>query len=663
MDLRAITEAIRERLDLRVIIDDVRKQGSAYMRLCPFHPDGDPSLQINKEYYYCHGCQARGDIFDWYQYNYKVNFMAALGMAAAEASIPIEDGIHEQLEKSQRIRKEREQQQEVYTNVLKNYDDGLNYLLSRGLTKETIEYFGLGYDGETDRISIPIYDKAGRIQTYAYRAASNNVDPDKRYRIYNTSEWKKDQNFYNPGAIEWGTGPIVITEGFFDCMTVWQAGHKRVVAMMGASLNDAKVNLLGDNPLIFMPDAKKPDDFELFRKSVFRLRASKPDLIIKVALLEAGDANSAGCDAVIEAINNAESAEFAILKHDLNNAISKEDEYKLARKVVNDVRDILVRDDIINYLCKRWEKPKDVVLQAMSRSEGPPVTIITMTEALLLVEERERAISLEGLHMGWSSLSRLIKTPNTGQLLFFAGRAGVGKTMWALNYLYQTYSSEIPTLFLSFEQPITEIVKRLAVMVSNQIEPTDSYKLHRHIVDNDNQWIVNKSMMEMMFPHLRMSDKRLDAKGVIDAIVDASYSMGRGIKVIIIDYFGLMKGGRGDSYERTSYLAREIQEVTKEAGVFAINLTQLSRAGGDGTVAPTMDMMRDSGVVEEVADYIIGAWKDKTDEAASDGNLMRMHTRILKNRHGETGDGFLWFDKRSLRMTEPDYTHSDWGTQ
>jgi len=93
------------------------------------------------------------------------------------------------------------------------------------------------------RVVIPIHNGQGNLVAYAGRA----VDGEKpKYKF--PANFKKSQELFNlHRAIEASNGPlrsVILVEGFFDTMKLYQAGYRRVVAMMGSSLSEAQTELL-----------------------------------------------------------------------------------------------------------------------------------------------------------------------------------------------------------------------------------------------------------------------------------------------------------------------------------------------------------------------------------------------------------------------------------
>jgi DNA primase len=118
------------------------------------------------------------------------------------------------------------------------------YLARRGIEPATAEHFGVGhFRGHglmNGRIAIPIHDDAGRLVAYCGRAV-DLVEP--RYRF--PAGFQKSQVvFHYHQARAAGGDQVIVVEGFFDCMRVYQAGFPCVVALMGARLSQAQKNLL-----------------------------------------------------------------------------------------------------------------------------------------------------------------------------------------------------------------------------------------------------------------------------------------------------------------------------------------------------------------------------------------------------------------------------------
>ena len=124
------------------------------------------------------------------------------------------------------------------------------YLTERGLTVETIADFGLGYCGKgimAERIAIPINNPEGKVVAYAGRTLAEPDDDTPKYKL--PPGFKKSLELFNidRAIIEPSEMPLVIVEGFFDCMKIHQNGHHKVVAIMGDTMSPAQEELIREH--------------------------------------------------------------------------------------------------------------------------------------------------------------------------------------------------------------------------------------------------------------------------------------------------------------------------------------------------------------------------------------------------------------------------------
>ena len=110
-----------------------------------------------------------------------------------------------------------------------------------------------------------------------------------------------------------------------------------------------------------------------------------------------------------------------------------------------------------------------------------------------------------------------------------------------------------------------------------------------------------------------------------------------------------MRAPGNSIYERTSYVARQLKTLAKVTNAAVMMLSQVSRKAGDGTEPITLEHGRDSGAIEEGADFLIGMWRDDTVE-----NLI--HAQLLKARRGGSGifDKITMADEKRVDGHAPD---------
>lgn len=143
-----------------------------------------------------------------------------------------------------------------FKNALKESQRAQDYLqITRNLTQDTIEHFNLGYDKDKDAIAIPVY-KRGELINIRYRF----IDDEKKPKY--TQEKGAEVWIYNEDGIQKGKerGGVLVVEGEFDLMSVWQSGIKNVISpASGKESYGIWLELLDSIPKVYIAyDNDKP---------------------------------------------------------------------------------------------------------------------------------------------------------------------------------------------------------------------------------------------------------------------------------------------------------------------------------------------------------------------------------------------------------------------
>lgn len=277
-------EEVRERLNIADIIGEhVRLTPAGKHRLkglCPFHNEKTPSFQVDTErgYYYCFGCKASGDIFSFVEQTENLSFGDALRKLAERAGVTVETRYGE---------KSSRDIYEVNAFALQYFREhlegpGLDYLLSRGLSEESIERFELGYapdkwdgllglgrsrnvgerqlleagllsentqtgrvyDRFRGRVMFPIRDHLNRLVGFGGRVLG-----DEKPKYLNTPEteaFKKGELLYglNLARSQAQEEGLIVVEGYMDVIALHQAGFGNAVATLGTALTADHAQLL-----------------------------------------------------------------------------------------------------------------------------------------------------------------------------------------------------------------------------------------------------------------------------------------------------------------------------------------------------------------------------------------------------------------------------------
>jgi DNA primase len=146
--------AIKNAIDIVALVGEylpLRRAGTKYKALCPFHDDHNPSLEINPERqsFKCWSCGAGGDIFDFVMSHEHVDFPEALRMLADRAGVALESPVSKGAPSGGPSKSELFEinawAEEIFARALNESAGVVEYVGSRGLTRPSIERFRLGY--------------------------------------------------------------------------------------------------------------------------------------------------------------------------------------------------------------------------------------------------------------------------------------------------------------------------------------------------------------------------------------------------------------------------------------------------------------------------------------------------------------------------------------
>jgi replicative DNA helicase len=246
---------------------------------------------------------------------------------------------------------------------------------------------------------------------------------------------------------------------------------------------------------------------------------------------------------------------------------------------------------------------------------------------------------------GFPPLDEYMRAIAPGEVVCILGKTSVGKSALLQN-IGHNYGqrSGAPILFFSLEMPVTSVFEREA-------------QLHLDIRGKDVEAAFHKTTEEVE----RFCERVYSASSNLFVVVKPQTieSIGAYIRyaeteiyrqktgLVLIDYLGLLKGKGKDIYEQISRVARDMKDLAKEHDVPVMYLSQVNRAY---KIDQELEIgaARDSGAIDEAADYILGVWR--TPEQPVEQS-MRCEVGILKNRKGGLVKFQAFMDKISLRFT------------
>jgi replicative DNA helicase len=257
------------------------------------------------------------------------------------------------------------------------------------------------------------------------------------------------------------------------------------------------------------------------------------------------------------------------------------------------------------------------------------------------------------IKLGFEEVDERLRAVAPGEVLTVLAKSGVGKSAFVQSVIANiaSNSKNITSLFCSMEQPEAQCYERWAQMVHNisgaTVEKGWNLDEFRKETGAELRERFGDRVLTCAVPGLRLSE--------IEQAIDLSeMKTGNKVNVVCLDYMGLIDGSDFDrtQYGQVSRIAREIKNLAKTKKVVVIVLCQVSRQEGDEGSSPlSIGSARDSGAIEESADYLLGLHRPYIGDPEKDSEMV---IQILKNRKGRTSiEGFsYYFDRVSLKITE-----------
>lgn len=313
-----------------------------------------------------------------------------------------------------------------------------------------------------------------------------------------------------------------------------------------------------------------------------------------------------------------------------------------ARARLIELPDDLPKCDWTEYITYRGHTHKDIAkMLADAASVGR--RLFTFSESF--DAWRAHDANSETFPTGYAMLDAAIDggglTP--GSVTVVGAKTGAGKTLFAGNICvnHRRMALDIPTLFVSLEMTKAELAERL-VRQWRFYDPTCSDEQIREAFDG----------------HLMICDMNRMAGRELSTLV-AEYEEDRGLmpKFIVVDYLGYFARGQAGAglYEKTTNAVMELKALAKETDAAVLVPAQVNRIAKDGHPIDA-DSMRDSGAIEETADYLITIWRP--DDALEPGQQVErteaLHCSLVKNRRGPKGQKVrLNLANGSLAIVDP----------
>lgn len=262
----------------------LKRAGSNYKGICPFHKEKTPSFVVSeqKQIFTCFGCGATGNVISFVEKYYNLDFMDACYKLGEEYGIEIRRGSPRDRERIERLYEtNRTAARYFFDNIRKPGSPGLAYMISRGITVDTIKRFGIGYADDSwdgllnhmkslnideeilmslglvsksgdryydkfrNRVMFPIINTRGKVIGFGGRILGDGMP--KYLNSPESEVFLKKNNLYglNLTRSEMSSkNQAILVEGYMDVVSLYQAGVTNVSASLGTALTDNQAKLI-----------------------------------------------------------------------------------------------------------------------------------------------------------------------------------------------------------------------------------------------------------------------------------------------------------------------------------------------------------------------------------------------------------------------------------
>jgi len=427
-------ERLREAVDMVDLVGsrtDLRRVGSRWVGLCPFHDERTPSFSVNADQglYHCFGCGVGGDAIGFIRETEALDFAEAVELLAERYNVELKREREDPAEEERRKRRGRllallERTTAFYEKYLWASDDARaarDYLASRGLSEETLRAFRVGWapsgwdklltgaqrdgfafeeliaaglaqqkrsgkggvDRFRERIMFPLADGRGRVLGFGART----MRPDEPAKYINTSE----NEIYHKGRQLFGidkarvaaakSGRLVVVEGYTDVLALHQAGVVETVAIMGTALTEHQLAELaraaGAEGVVYLAlDADSSGQQAMLRAAEL---AEQRDVELRVVQMPEGVdpaelVAAEGADAITGRLEGALSVvEFAVRRvlaeAQLGTPEGRDRALGQARELIAETPvQSARRDHLVQLVADRLDVPADYVVTAVANA-------------------------------------------------------------------------------------------------------------------------------------------------------------------------------------------------------------------------------------------------------------------------------------------------------
>ncbi len=396
---------------------NLQQKGNSYFGLCPFHNEKSPSFCVNPErqMYHCFGCGESGNVFTFIMKMENFNFGQAIRFLAErvnhvlpEFKNPVDN---KKMQYKNKLLKIHVDTAKFFYHNLLNSQIALDYVKSRNINEDIKKKFGLGYsksngnelykylaqldyskkemidsglinekngklfDRFFNRLMFPIFNIYGKVIGFGARTL-NNSKP-KYLNSPETLIFNKSSNLYNINlACKSKSKKLILTEGYMDVISLYQAGFQNVAAVLGTALSIKHARLIKNHfdcvILLF-------DSDQAGVKAVLRSIPILNSVGLETKVLQVTDAKDPdeyikkfGSAAFSNLLDSAvDSIEFEIMlekkNYNLENAADKIKFTKSVSQIISGLQDTIQKEVYINEISKTMQISPEAIKFEMDK--------------------------------------------------------------------------------------------------------------------------------------------------------------------------------------------------------------------------------------------------------------------------------------------------------
>lgn len=413
-------EQVKSSVDIVNVVGEyvrLRKVGTRYAGLCPFHNEKTPSFSVNPQhqFFHCFGCQEGGDVIAFVMKHESLSFWEALKLIAERNGIPVPKRVGYQDDDSKvrgAVYRMHEVAEAEFRRQLAN-DSGAEaraYLQKRGISTESVEQFGLGYaqrngglvrllqkdfgpaeieesglalkrddgtlyDRFRNRLMFPIHNESGKPIAFGGRTLSAEDNP-KYMNSPETKIYRKSSVLYNMHRAKDGIRSVdrlVLVEGYMDVIGAFAAGVREVIASCGTALTSQQVAGLRRQSSNIVVNFDADDaGAKAAERSIQMLLAE--GMRVRVLSLEGGldpdeYCREHGAEAYVKQIEQARGyfhwlADRARTRHDMRTAEGRYAAFQILLPAIQALNDKLERAAVVNDVAGYLGIDKALVLES-----------------------------------------------------------------------------------------------------------------------------------------------------------------------------------------------------------------------------------------------------------------------------------------------------------